>query len=67
MHCAIDRFFNNITPSLLHGDLWSGNYAYLKNSEPVIYDPAVYYGDPVVDLAMSRLALDLSAHDVRSR
>lgn len=29
-------------PSLVHGDLWSGNHGYLTNGEPVIFDPAVY-------------------------
>src|SRR5680860_504869 len=33
----------NEPASLLHGDLWSGNYFYDANGEPVIYDPAVYY------------------------
>jgi fructosamine-3-kinase len=42
-------------PSLLHGDLWSGNAARLASGEPVIFDPAVYYGDREADLAMSEL------------
>lgn len=42
-------------PSLVHGDLWSGNAAILVTGEPVILDPAVYYGDPEVDLAMTEL------------
>ena len=42
-------------PSLLHGDLWSGNYAYLSNGEPVIFDSAVYYGDREADIAMTEL------------
>jgi fructosamine-3-kinase len=41
-------------PSLLHGDLWGGNWA-SSNGEPVIFDPAVYYGDRESDLAMTRL------------
>jgi fructosamine-3-kinase len=41
-------------PSLLHGDLWGGNWA-ASNGEPVIFDPAVYYGDRETDLAMTRL------------
>lgn len=41
--------------SLLHGDLWSGNYAILDNGEPVIFDPAVYYGDREADIAMTEL------------
>lgn len=41
--------------SLLHGDLWSGNAARLASGEPVIYDPAVYFGDREADLAMTEL------------
>jgi len=41
--------------SLLHGDLWSGNYGYLKKGDPVIFDPAVYYGDRETDIAMTEL------------
>ncbi|MEW5757443.1 MAG: fructosamine kinase family protein [Pseudomonadota bacterium] len=43
------------TPSLLHGDLWSGNYAFDAHGAPVIFDPAVYYGDRETDLAMTEL------------
>jgi fructosamine-3-kinase len=39
----------------LHGDLWSGNAAFLRNGTPVVFDPAVYYGDPEADLAMTEL------------
>jgi fructosamine-3-kinase len=39
---------------LLHGDLWGGNWASC-GGEPVIFDPAVYYGDRESDLAMTRL------------
>ena len=42
-------------PSLLHGDLWSGNYAVTSEGEPIIFDPAVYYGDREADLAMTEL------------
>ncbi|GGW76306.1 hypothetical protein GCM10007391_06120 [Alteromonas halophila] len=41
-------------PSLLHGDLWSGN-AGATNKGPVLYDPAVYVGDAETDLAMTEL------------
>ncbi len=41
--------------SLLHGDLWSGNYAFTQKGEPSIFDPAVYYGDRETDLAMTEL------------
>lgn len=42
-------------PSLLHGDLWSGNVACTSTKQPVLYDPAVYYGDRETDLAMTEL------------
>lgn len=42
-------------PSLLHGDLWSGNAAVTQLQEPVILDPATYYGDREADLAMTEL------------
>jgi len=41
--------------SLLHGDLWGGNWLATASGEPVIFDPAVYYGDRETDLAMTRL------------
>ena len=56
----LDEFphlFDSYSPeaSLLHGDLWSGNYAYTDAGEPAIFDPAVYYGDREADLAMTEL------------
>jgi fructosamine-3-kinase len=42
-------------PSLLHGDLWGGNWATDSQGQPVIFDPATYYGDREADLAMTRL------------
>lgn len=42
-------------PSLLHGDLWGGNASALPDGTPVIFDPAVYYGDREADIAMSEL------------
>ena len=42
-------------PSLLHGDLWSGNYLIDKNGIPWLIDPAVYYGHREADLAMTSL------------
>lgn len=42
-------------PSLLHGDLWSGNAAQTADGMPVIFDPACYYGDRETDLAMAEL------------
>jgi len=43
------------SPSLLHGDLWGGNMAFTDDGDPVIYDPATYYGDREADLAMTEL------------
>ena len=53
----LDAFFAGYTPasSLLHGDLWGGNHAYLADGAPVIFDPAVYFGDRECDLAMTEL------------
>ncbi len=42
-------------PSLLHGDLWGGNWLTNVQGEPVIFDPAVYFGDREADLAMTHL------------
>lgn len=42
-------------PALLHGDLWSGNILCTNNSQPVLIDPAVYYGHREMDLGMTLL------------
>lgn len=42
-------------PALIHGDLWSGNFMAGESGLPVIYDPAVYYGNREMDIAMSLL------------
>jgi len=51
------RFFDgyNPQPSLLHGDLWSGNWGFLAQGEPAVFDPAVYFGDREADIAMMEL------------
>ena len=55
--------FSDYTPpaSMLHGDLWSGNYGGLTGGEPVIFDPAFYYGDREADIAMTTLFGGFSA------
>ncbi len=53
----LDDFFIDYKPqpSLLHGDLWGGNFATDNENNPVIFDPACYYGDRETDLAMTEL------------
>ncbi len=53
----LPALFINYTPkpSLLHGDLWSGNFSFLTDGTPVIYDPASYFGDHETDIAMTEL------------
>ena len=50
-------FFVDHRPSasLLHGDLWGGNWGVDSGGKPVAFDPAVYYGDREADIAMTRL------------
>jgi len=54
---VVDEFFRcyRPQPSLLHGDLWGGNWAADEAGAPVLFDPAVYYGDRETDLAMTEL------------
>jgi fructosamine-3-kinase len=53
----LPAFFHDYRPvaSLLHGDLWGGNAGATADGKPVIFDPAVYYGDREADLAMTEL------------
>ncbi len=54
---VLPAFFAGYTPrpSLLHGDLWGGNHAFLADGTPTIFDPAAYHGDRECDLAMTEL------------
>jgi fructosamine-3-kinase len=55
---ALPRFFDDghqPRPSLVHGDLWSGNWSMLADGTPVIYDPAVSCSDAEAELAMMEL------------
>jgi len=45
----------NEAPSLLHGDLWSGNYLINSHGNASIIDPAVYYGNREIELALTHL------------
>lgn len=42
-------------PALLHGDLWGGNLMVDEHGHPCVIDPAVYFGNREVDLAMTQL------------
>lgn len=53
-------------PSLLHGDLWSGNYSFDESGAPVLFDPACYYGDRETDLAFTRMFGGFSADFYRA-
>ncbi|MGM3305990.1 fructosamine kinase family protein [Anabaena sp. WFMT] len=46
---------HQVQPSLVHGDLWGGNAGFTIDGEPVIFDPATYFGDREVDIAMTEL------------
>lgn len=52
--CHDALLHHNIKPRLVHGDLWQGNLGFTNNSA-VIFDPACYYGDREVDIAMTEL------------
>jgi fructosamine-3-kinase len=51
----LPQIFPDEPPALLHGDLWSGNFMVGRNGRACVYDPAVYYGNREMDLAMARL------------
>lgn len=53
----LDRWIDEAAcqPSLLHGDLWGGNWLVDAAGQPVLIDPAIYYGDREAELAMCRL------------
>lgn len=54
----LEVFFHNYEPqpSLLHGDLWSGNFSIdLDTQKPLLFDPAPYFGDREADIAMTEL------------
>lgn len=51
----LENIYPTENPSLLHGDLWSGNMMITKNGSPSIFDPAVYFGHREMDLAMMAL------------
>lgn len=52
---VLKDLFCNVKPSLLHGDLWSGNFIIATDGQPFLIDPAIYFGHHKVDIAMSKL------------
>lgn len=60
---CLEVLFSDYQPqaSLLHGDLWGGNQGHDDQGHPVIFDPAVYYGDRETDIAMTELFGGFSA------
>lgn len=65
---ACDRILGEHSPRpcLLHGDLWTGNKAYSEHGEPLIFDPACYFGDRECDIAMTEMFGGFSAAFYRS-
>ncbi len=55
MFSKIEADYPDVVPSLLHGDLWSGNYMIDDMGKAVFIDPAVYYGYREMDIAMMKL------------
>ncbi len=44
---------HSVQPSLLHGDLWAGNFMFEASGKPMLIDPDVFYGDRELDIAMT--------------
>ena len=55
LYKVLPEIFPDNKLSLLHGDLWRGNFLCDGSGMPVVFDPAVYYGNPAIDLAMTTL------------
>lgn len=61
MYKQLPEIFPDEPPSLLHGDLWGGNYFFDDEGRATIYDPAVYYGHREIELAFTYLFGGFSA------
>ena len=55
LYKRLEGIFPPTLPSLLHGDLWSGNFMVSATGHVCLIDPAVYYGHPEIDIAMTTL------------
>ncbi len=55
LYKQLENFFPKEKPSLLHGDLWSGNFMTGAHGEACLIDPAVHYGHREAELAFTKL------------
>ncbi len=55
LYNRLNDLFPREAPALLHGDLWKENFLVGPSAEPVLIDPAVYFGHREMDIAMTRL------------
>jgi len=55
LYQQLDNIFPGEKPALLHGDLWGGNYLMSETGNACLIDPAVYYGNREIDIAMTTL------------
>ncbi|MCH2022831.1 MAG: fructosamine kinase family protein [Saprospiraceae bacterium] len=55
LYHVCNKYFIDIKPTILHGDLWSGNFLISSEGIPFLIDPSIYYGDKDVDIAMTKL------------
>ena len=55
LFAKLPNIFPTNPPSLLHGDLWSGNFLVKDKETPVLIDPAIYFGNREMDIAMCKL------------
>lgn len=62
MYKQLPDIFPEEPPSLLHGDLWGGNYFFDESGQATTYDPAVYYGHREIELAFTHLFGGFPSH-----
>lgn len=55
MFLRFDDILPKEKPSLLHGNLWLGNLMYINGMSPVFIDPAIYFGNREMDIAMTQM------------
>jgi len=55
LYQRLPNLFQEESPALIHGDLWSGNYLISDKGRPYLIDPAISYGNREFDIAMTML------------